>query len=79
VTTAQPTTTKRSQIQVEQQLRWHTTVEAALAEQRRLNLPADEFEKVTDSFFGNLDESCFMANADNKIQIIASSAKMKSE
>jgi hypothetical protein len=79
VTTAQATTTKRSQIQVEQQLRWHTTVEAALAEQRRLNLPADEFEKVTDSFFGNLDESCFMANSDNKILIIASDAKRKPE
>jgi len=79
VTTAQPTTTKRSQIRVEQQLRWHTTVEAALAEQRRLNLPADDFEKVTDSFFGNLDESCFMANADGKVKVIAASNKSKTE
>jgi hypothetical protein len=78
-TTAQPTTTKRGQITPEQQLRWHTTVENALAEQRRLNLPAEEFDKVCDHFFGNLDESCFMANADGKVKVIASSDKKKTE
>ena len=59
--------------------RWHTTVEDALAWQRRLNLPADEFELVADSFFGNMDESCFMANADGKVKVIASSEKKKTE
>jgi hypothetical protein len=79
VTAAQSTTTKRSQIRVEQQLRWHTTVENALAEQRRLNLPTEEFDKVCDSFFGNLDESCFMTNSDGKVKVVASNEKRKTE
>jgi hypothetical protein len=45
VVVAQKTTTKRSQITVEQQLRWHTLVDFALAEQTRLNLPAEQFDK----------------------------------
>jgi len=42
---AQATTTKRSQITVDQQLRWHTVVEEALEFQKRVNLPKDEYEE----------------------------------
>lgn len=76
---AQATTTKRSQIQVEQQLRWHTCVDDALFELRRLNQPEAEFEDVQDHFFGNLDETCLMANSDGSIRVIASSNKKKTE
>ena len=76
---AQATTTKRGQIVVEQQLRWHGTVDEALQEQRRLNLPAEEFEHFQDHFFGNMDETCLMANADGEIRVLASAAKKKTE
>jgi hypothetical protein len=56
VTTAQSMTTKRLQITVEQQLCWHTTIDDVMAEQVWLNLPAEEFSKVKEHFFGNLDE-----------------------
>ncbi|KAG7372912.1 hypothetical protein IV203_033636 [Nitzschia inconspicua] len=79
VTTAQPTTTKRSQVTPAQQLRWHTAFEDALNTQKRLNLPADEFAQVHDSFVGNLDESCFMANADGSVKVVGSAAKTKTE
>jgi hypothetical protein len=49
-------TTKRLQITVEQQLCWHTTIDDVMAEQVWLNLPAEEFSKVKEHFFGNLDE-----------------------
>ena len=39
VTKAQATTVKRSQINVEQQLRWHTAVDSALADQIRVFPP----------------------------------------
>lgn len=61
VSSSQPTTTKRSQITVEQQLRWHTLIDAVMEEQKRLNLPADEFEKVKAHFTGNMDECCLLA------------------
>ena len=79
VVAAQATTKKRSQIVVEQQLRWHTTVEDALQELRRLNQPAIEFEDLCHHFWGNLDETCFQANADGSVKVIASSEKKKTE
>ena len=45
VVVAQKTTTNCLQITVEQQLRWHASVDFALAEQTRFNLPAEQFEK----------------------------------
>ena len=43
---AQNTTTKRTQITVEQQLRWHAIVESSLQELYRLNQPREEFKKT---------------------------------
>jgi len=51
VTTAQATTIKRSQITVEQQLRWHTTVESALNELDRVNQPAIEGLRRSGTFY----------------------------
>jgi len=76
---AQATTTKRTQITIDQQLRWHTCIEEALEFQKRVNLPAEEYEKVKDHFLGNLDETCLMANADGSVRVIASQTKKKTE
>ena len=78
VVTAQKTTTKRSQITVEQQLRWHTAVDFALAEQQRLNLPAEEFDTVKEHFFCNMDESSLMAS-DGSVKVIGAASKSKTE
>jgi len=52
---AQATASKRGQIAVEQQLRWHATVEEALEHQRKVNQPSDECLMLEDHFLGNLD------------------------
>ena len=76
---AQATTTKRSQVMPEQQLRWHTALEEGFADQRRLNLPADEFDDLKDHFTGNFDETCFMSNAHGDIKVVATNKKIKTE
>jgi len=76
---AQATTTKQSQMHIKQQLRWHTCVDEALSEMRRLNQPAAALAEVEDHFFGNLDETCLMANADGSVRVIASMTKKKTE
>jgi hypothetical protein len=78
VVTAQKTTTKRSQITVEQQLRWHTAVDFALAEQQRQNLPAEEFDKVKEHFLCNMDESSLLAS-DGTVKVIWAAFKSKTE
>ena len=78
VVAAQKTTTKRSQITIEQQLRWHTAVDFALAEQQRLNLPAEEFDEVKEHFFCNMDESCLLAS-DGTVRVIGAASKSKTE
>ena len=78
VVTCQKTTTKRSQITMEQQLRWHASVDFALSEQVRLNLPADEFEQVKEHFFCNMDESCLLGS-DGTVKVIGSASKSKTE
>jgi uncharacterized protein YggL (DUF469 family) len=78
VVVAQKTTTKRSQITVEQQLRWHASVDFALAEQTRLNLPAEQFDKMKDHFFCNIDESSLLAS-DGTVKVIGSASKSKIE
>jgi hypothetical protein len=78
VVAGQKTSTKRLQITVEQQLRWHTTVDDALAELKRLNLPTDEFEVVNEHFIGNFDESCLLGN-DGCVKVVASELKSKTE
>jgi len=76
---AQATTSKRGQIAVEQQLRWHATVKEALDFQRKMNQPADEHLMSEDHFLGKLDETCLMANADGSVRVIASLSKKKTE
>jgi hypothetical protein len=78
VVSAQKTTTKRSQITVEQQLRWHGTIESVWDEQARLNQPSEEFEVVKEHFTTNLDESNLRGN-EGTIKVIASSSKSKTE
>ena len=78
VVVAQKTTTKRSQITIEQQLRWHTAVDFALSEQRRLNLPAEDFNDVKEHFFLNMDESSLLAS-DGTIKVVGSVTKSKTE
>ena len=79
VVCAQATTAKRSQIQVEQQLRWHTTVNDALAEMRRLNQQAAALAQLEDHFFGDFDETCLMVNSDGAVRVMASSSEKKKE
>ncbi len=49
-------------------MRWHGTVDSLLEELERLNSPHKEWQlikndaKLYDSFVGNVDEACFMAN-----------------
>jgi len=76
---AQATTTKRGQITVEQQLRWHTAVKEALDYQREVNKPEAKHLMLQDYFFGNLDETCLMANADGSVRVLASASKKKTE
>ena len=76
---AQATTSKRGQITVEQQLRWHTTAQEALDFQRRVNKPTNKYLELEDHFFGNLDETCLMANADGTVRVIGSASKKKTE
>ena len=76
---AQATTTKRGQITVKQQLRWHTTIQEAIDYQRKVNKPEAEYLEVEDFFFGNLDETCLMANSDGSVRVVASASKKKTE
>jgi hypothetical protein len=78
VVSAQATTTKRSCIRVEQQLRWHTLIQETWAEHARLNQPASEFDKLKAHFMLNLDETGIQLN-DSIVQIIGSSDRKKHE
>ena len=78
VVAAQKTTTKRSQIIASQQFRWHALIESLLEEQKRVNLPAHEFEKVKAHFSGNADETCIMSN-EGTIKVVGSAEKKKHE
>ena len=46
----QATTMKRSEITVEQQLRWHSTVDESFETLKELNKPCDLFESVMENF-----------------------------
>lgn len=64
---AQATTTKRSGVTTEKMLRWHGICDEALAELDRRNSGHKDWEEIKssnkiDSFWGNTDESCFMAS-----------------
>jgi hypothetical protein len=57
VVKAQQTTTSRSQVHIEQQLRFHTVIEAVLSDLDRMNQPFEDFQKVKEHFVTNLDET----------------------
>jgi hypothetical protein len=48
-------------------------VDFALAEQQRLNLPAEEFDKVKEHFFCNMDESSLLAS-DGTVKVIGAAS-----
>jgi len=75
VVTAQKTTTKRGEVTVEQQMRWHLTVDEALEFLANNNTDDDNtyatFQKVKKHFVGNLDEACILSN-DGSVKVISS-------
>jgi hypothetical protein len=78
VVSAQATTTKRSCIRIEQQLRWHTLIEHTWAEHARLNQPSADFDLVKAHFMLNLDETGVQLN-NGIVQIIGSASRKKHE
>ena len=62
VQSAQATTTKRACIRVEQQLRWHNTIEAVWEDHRLYNNPTSEWLQLQPKFQLNLDETCIMGS-----------------
>ncbi len=75
---AQPTTTKRACIRIEQQLRWHNTIEIAWEDHCKCNQPTDEFLRLQPHFLLNLDETCVMGNLSN-LRIVGSAEVKKHE
>lgn len=58
----QKTTTKRSQVTIAGQLRWHALIEDVWKEQLSLNSHIKNFADLHPHFMLNLDETCIMAN-----------------
>ena len=54
---AQATTTKRTQVNTAQQLRWHSLINFMIQEGQRLNLPDEEWKKYKHYFWWNLEET----------------------
>ena len=75
---AQKTTTKRSQVTIAGQLRWHALIEDVWHEQANLNLPAPEFSTIKSHFMLNLDETCIMVS-DRVFAIISDGQTRKHE
>ena len=59
---AQSITTARSQINFDQQWRWHHLIESEWEKMSQYNLPTREFLALQEHFQLNLDESGFMCN-----------------
>jgi hypothetical protein len=72
----QKITTKRCQITIAQQLRWHGLIESVWQDQARLNLPSEDFDTKKAYFMLNLDETCVMAN-DGAVHIIGDAKKKR--
>ena len=79
---AQASTSKRSQITVAQQYRWHCAVESALnlLTERNTGLTPDgkTFKEVAEHFVCGGDETCFLASA-GEVTIIGDKGKKKHE
>jgi hypothetical protein len=78
VVTVQKTTTKRSQITIGQQIRFHATLDFAWEEAYLLNTPHELFKSLQKHFTGNLDETGILANG-GILKVIGSMAKKKHE
>ena len=80
VVLAQKTTTKRGEVTLEQQLRWHTTVDEAYAFLLKKNSghAHTDFRPIMKHFIGNADEACIMAN-EGTLRVVSSKAKKKTE
>ncbi len=78
VQTAQATTTKRACIRVEQQLRWHNTIESVWEDHCLFNQPTNEFRVLQPHFQLNLDETCVMASI-GSLKIVGSAEVKKHE
>ena len=78
VVKSHPTTTKRIQITVTQQLQWHMLVEDLWDRMRETNLPPDSFVNHMEHFQLDLEESCIMAN-DGSLIIIGGYDRKKHE
>ena len=81
VVKAQATTTSRTQITAEQQLRHHTALDVAFGElSARNNDPRRllPFDKVSEFFVWNWDEMCYVA-CDGVVKVVASAEKKKTE
>ena len=81
---AQATTTKRSNINVQQQFRWHTLVDTALDELRtrnvgRCNLSGKTFGELIHYFVVGGDETCLMATENGSIKVYGSANRTKHE
>lgn len=79
---AQATTTKRNQITVAQQYRWHHTVDKAFRMLRSLNTgtlrDGRTFAEVMEHFVAGGDETCFLASSGD-VKIIGDKRKKKHE
>jgi hypothetical protein len=76
VVTAQATTTKRSQMCVESQMRWFALIESVNEQLHAANLPAPAYSEVEAHFWLNLDETSVMCNAGN-LRIIGAAERGK--
>lgn len=75
---AQATTTKRSQITIAQQFRWHCLIDEVWADQAQRNQPCEDFEKLKEHFMGNLDETG-VAASEGCLHIIGEKEQKKHE
>ena len=75
---AQNTTTKRTQITVDKQLWWQTTLDSDIYELKNLNHPNDKFMNVIEYFIGKLDDYCLISVNEN-IYVVESSRNNKTE
>ena len=76
VVTAQKSTTKRGQITIEQQVRWHGVIESIWKDQDATNLPAEKFHPLKPHFMCNVDETCVMGS-EGTLKIIGDGKRKK--
>ena len=75
---AQATTTKRTQVNTEQQLQWHSLITFMTQEGERLNLPSKEWQKYKQHFWWNLDETGVQISEGN-LRVLGAAEKKKHE